>query len=107
MRVVHLSTSDRGGAGVVAARLHQALVARGIDSHLLTAYKFTDGNPNHIVFRENGTSGFSAGDQVRYVFKKALRRFNLSTPPEKKYARKYLTGRKDHHEYFSFPFSEL
>ena len=35
MRVVHLSTSLQGGAGIAARRLHSALLAAGIDSWLL------------------------------------------------------------------------
>lgn len=35
MRVVHLSTSIQGGAGIAALRLHSALLAAGIDSWLL------------------------------------------------------------------------
>jgi glycosyltransferase involved in cell wall biosynthesis len=36
MRVLHLSTSLLGGAGIAARRLHESLLLQGIESHVLT-----------------------------------------------------------------------
>jgi glycosyltransferase involved in cell wall biosynthesis len=36
MRVLHISTSLRGGAGIAATRIHQALLSVGIESYLLS-----------------------------------------------------------------------
>lgn len=39
MKVVHISTSDSGGAGMAAYRLHHALLSIGVESHMLVAVK--------------------------------------------------------------------
>ena len=36
LKVLHLSTSHAGGAGIAALRLHRSLVANGVNSHFLT-----------------------------------------------------------------------
>lgn len=35
MKILHINTYDRGGAGIAAIRLHQALLAKGIDSSMI------------------------------------------------------------------------
>ena len=42
LRVVHLSTSLQGGAGIAARRLHSALLTAGIDSWLLAISGFSE-----------------------------------------------------------------
>lgn len=42
VKILHLSTSDSGGAGRATVRLHQALLKQGIDSQMLVQYKNTD-----------------------------------------------------------------
>ena len=39
-KVVHISTSDTGGAGLAAYRLHKALLSQGVESRMLVAFKF-------------------------------------------------------------------
>lgn len=39
MKVVHISTSDNGGAGLAAYRLHRGLLEQGIESHMIVANK--------------------------------------------------------------------
>mgnify|MGYP003376579169 CR=1 FL=1 len=39
MKVVHLNTSDFGGAAMAAIQLHQALLDQGVESDLLTLNK--------------------------------------------------------------------
>ncbi len=39
MKVVHISTSDMGGAGLAAYRLHKALLSQGVESRMLVAAK--------------------------------------------------------------------
>ncbi len=46
MKVLHLCTSIKGGAGIACERLHQSLLKEGIDSHLLTADKDRARYPN-------------------------------------------------------------
>lgn len=38
-KVVHISTSDTGGAGLAAYRLHKALLSQGVESRMLVASK--------------------------------------------------------------------
>lgn len=50
MKVVLINTYDCGGAGLACIRLHEALLAEGIDSTLLTLDNATKGRvPKHIV----------------------------------------------------------
>ena len=43
MRILHLATSKHGGAGIAAVRLHDALIAEGYDSSLLTLVDVSKG----------------------------------------------------------------
>lgn len=43
-KVLHITTSDSGGAGLAAYRLHRALLAQGVDSKLLVANKSINDN---------------------------------------------------------------
>lgn len=42
LKVVHISTSDDGGAGLAAYRLHHALLSQGVESYMLVAIKTKD-----------------------------------------------------------------
>lgn len=52
MKVLHISTSDRGGAANAALRLHKALLQEGIDSSFLVLKKFGNSEKTH-TFRES------------------------------------------------------
>jgi len=39
IKIVHVSTHDHGGAGIAALRLHQGLIANGVDSSMLVLSK--------------------------------------------------------------------
>ena len=45
MRILHINTNTSGGAAQAAIRIHQSLVANGIDSHIL----FLKGTPNSSI----------------------------------------------------------
>lgn len=57
MTVVHIAYKyglcNTGGAAIAATRLHQALLARGVDSHYVCILKYEDG-PNVHVLPESG-----------------------------------------------------
>jgi glycosyltransferase involved in cell wall biosynthesis len=53
MRVVHINTSDQGGAGKACIRLHEAMLQRGVHSSLLTLHKSLTSVPQHAQYREN------------------------------------------------------
>ena len=106
MKIVHLSTSDRGGAGIAAARLHSALLKNGIDSRLLTLHKFSDNILNHEQYFPSGVRAFPI---FRREINKAWQRLRYLTGSKskwEKYSEKYLANRPKGYEHFSFPFSE-
>lgn len=47
MRVLHIALTNSGGAGMGMMNLHHALLAQGIDSHVLVAHKRSD--KEHVV----------------------------------------------------------
>lgn len=50
MKVLHISTADFGGAAIAAIRLHNALLAKNIDSSMLFLYRKNDSIPNSNKF---------------------------------------------------------
>lgn len=42
LKVVHISTSDSGGAGMAAQRIHSALLRQGVESSMLVRYRYSD-----------------------------------------------------------------
>jgi hypothetical protein len=53
MKILHVSASDRGGAGIAAVRLHGALLERGVSSKLLTLAKHETDIQEHYVYHSN------------------------------------------------------
>ncbi len=96
MKIVHVSTSDKGGAGIAAVRLHTAILHAGIDSTLLTKLRFTDDIPFHFQF--NPRQNF---------INRAFKKLGLSEDVNKSSAEKHLANRPKGYEYFSFPYSEM
>lgn len=41
MKILHISATDNGGAGLAALRLHNSLLKAGVDSKMLVAHKFS------------------------------------------------------------------
>ena len=52
MKIVIVSSSDSGGAGIAALRLHKALLAYGADSHMLCLHKSTN-EKNVVAFNKS------------------------------------------------------
>ena len=50
MKVVHVCTSDKGGAGIAAVRLHKALLAQGVESTFLSLY-CSGTTPAHACYK--------------------------------------------------------
>lgn len=107
MRVVHLSTSDSGGAGIAAARLHKAMLLKGVNSFFLTMHKFTEGIPMHFKFRPGDSSSFPAIVNAKYKIRKALQHYGIRYMKHERVSRRHLAGRAPGFEHFSFPFSEF
>jgi glycosyltransferase involved in cell wall biosynthesis len=107
MKVVHVSTSDRGGAGIAASRLHLALLDQGVDSWFLTLHKFTHHLPKHVKF-ERGAGQFY-GPLLKGVekIKRGLKHYHVLTPVLDRMRHRQLSGRGAGFEHFSFPFAPI
>src|SRR6185436_5009212 len=95
MKVVHISTSDSGGAGIAAVRLHNALLSAGMESFLLTKLNFVSNIRNHFVLNPET------------LFSRILVRSGLKKNKYRTLAIKHLANRPSGYEKFSFPFSEI
>src|SRR5690606_31422176 len=72
MKVVHLNTSDFGGAAMAAINLHVALLEQGVDSHLLTLNKTRHDIPQHAVVAPFELHGTPMLDRLRYKARRLL-----------------------------------
>ncbi len=81
MKIVHLTTSDTGGAGIAAKQLHLALLQGGHESSFVSKVKLGPDFPSHIVTGDS----FSDSEIRKY----------------------YLNNKKGGFDYFSFPYSDF
>lgn len=105
MKVVHLNTSDFGGAAMAAIQLHQALLDQGVESDLLTLNKTRNDIQRH--HRVTPFSLFTVPLVARIAYK-ARRLFEVSglirdqhNAPDNK----NLIGRPERREIFTVPYS--
>jgi glycosyltransferase involved in cell wall biosynthesis len=106
MKVIHITTSNKGGAGISALRLHEELLSSGIDSKLLSLYQFPSTIKEQYLFDERDYI-FSLFVDVEVLFLKVLKRLNLYSSLSERYSKKYLKNRPRGFEHFSFPFSSV
>ena len=95
MKVVHLSTSDMGGAGIAARRLHLAFLERGVDSFFLTRFSYGPETPQHRALA--GTPRMTFGMRI-------MRRIRMAFPSLFFDSARALKGRVQGLEHFSFPY---
>lgn len=95
MKIIHISTSDRGGAGISAVRLHNALLNSGIDSSLLTKMNFVKNIRNHFVLNPET------------LWSRILVRAGIKKNKFRALEKEHLANRPHGFEKFSFPFSEI
>lgn len=105
MNILHITTSNKGGAGIAALRLHEHLLEQGIDSKLLSWYHFPSEVKQQYQFKEKDCFAFPFFVQIKILVLKVLRRLHLFIPLSTRYSKKYLAGRPSGYEHFSFPFS--
>lgn len=105
MKVVHISTSNKGGAGIAALRLHEQLLADGISSRFLSLYQFPSRVKEQYKFEARDSATFPFLEDLRQIFLKVLGRVGLYTSVSKYYPSKYLKNKPDGFEHFSFPYS--
>ncbi|MER2998304.1 glycosyltransferase [Pontibacter populi] len=97
MRVLHISTSDSGGAGIAALRTHIALLESGTKSKFLCLYKSTTSVPEVYQFHKSNK---------RSLKKEILNRFGLKLP-NAVLNKRSIIGRKGEYEIFTFPRTDL
>jgi glycosyltransferase involved in cell wall biosynthesis len=103
MKVVHVSTSDMGGAGIAAKRLHQALLENGISSHFLTLLHLGAPVEHHsVIGSAQKVTGYS------YLKKRIRGILEYRLPFLFKNAREeFFKSKPKGFDHFSFPYSEI
>jgi glycosyltransferase involved in cell wall biosynthesis len=102
MKIVHLSTSDMGGAGIAAKRLHLGLLEMGVSSSLLTLYKHGDNISGHYQFSETIRRGF-----LKKVFGRVQASLRYRLPFLFKDYDLLLRNKPAGYDHFSFPFANV
>src|SRR6187402_3489650 len=101
MKILHVSTSDRGGAGIASIRLHQSLVKRNVQSKVLLLQITTPNIPNVYHFSQYTPSKkVRLANKAKRIFKSVLRN-NIASH------QKYLENRPDKFEIFTLPYSNF
>ncbi|MEP7263542.1 MAG: glycosyltransferase [Bacteroidota bacterium] len=103
MKVVHVSTSSSGGAGIAALRLHKFLLKNNIDSHFLSKNKSSDAIANYHLLDDE----YKGIPRVKTILKNQLEKTGLTVTGNSGYSRKYLQNKPPGFEYFSFPYSNV
>lgn len=96
MKVVQVSTSDTGGAGIAAYRLHRALSNLQVSSSFLSLLRKNIQDPNGYTW-ETKTGNT--------VIDKILRKLHLQQPLDSLH-QKQLEGKNGQYEIYSFPESD-
>ncbi|MBL7952458.1 MAG: glycosyltransferase [Flavobacteriales bacterium] len=105
MKVVHLNTSDFGGAAMAAINLHVALLEQGVDSHLLTLNRTRNDVPKHTVIDPFGLNGRPGWDRLRYKVRRALEVSGLVEDRSNTPLNREIRSARDGHEIFTLPYS--
>lgn len=107
MKVVHINTSNKGGAGIAAIRLHERLLSNGIDSKYISLHSFPSSAPEQYQFLKRDTSKLPLlTDFSEFVFR-VMKKLGLRKPFPQAMEAKHLHGRPEGHELFSFPYSDF
>ena len=102
MNVVHLSTSDSGGAGIAASRIHQACLDQGINSTFVSLYRFRHHVPHSYSYHELIGPIGRFKQRVKNFVRKLFRKKN----PYLRLEKFFLKGRPSGFEMFTLPYSE-
>ena len=105
MNVVHLNTSDFGGAAMAAVQLHEALLEQGVSSDLLTLNKTRTDIPRHHLVDPFQLGGNEAVNRAKYKARRALEIAGLVEDKHNAPANKNLLHRPPGHEIFTLPYS--
>jgi glycosyltransferase involved in cell wall biosynthesis len=97
MKVVHVSTSTTGGAGIAALRLHCGLLQKSVDSSFIALYTSKKGAFPNNIFQFN--HNYSLLNRIK-------RKLNLPVLQQKE-NNTMIHGLKKDYELFSFPFTDF
>ena len=106
MKILHITTSNKGGAGVAAVRLHNALVENGVDSKLLSLVQFPSNIKEQYLFRPEDCSAFPKLVRIKLLILKILKRLNVYQSIHERLTKRNLKNQPKGFEHFSFPYSE-
>ncbi|WP_228850339.1 glycosyltransferase [Aegicerativicinus sediminis] len=99
MKVLHISTSDSGGAGKACLRLHKGLRNIGVESNVLVRWKRNNDDLKVFPYRITHKNFFS---RLFHEIKHAiLRKLNISSKFDK-----FKSNRSSSLELFSLPYSK-
>ncbi|MDF2448104.1 MAG: glycosyl transferase group 1 [Bacteroidota bacterium] len=101
IKVIQLSTSDMGGAGIAAKKLHLNLLNNGIESEFVTKVKLGGDIPAHRLVKETKKKNILelALERVSNTIKYRMPFFDNDL-------NYYVRDRDKRFDYFSFPFSD-
>ena len=102
MKILHICTYDSGGAGKACVRLHQGLLELGIDSNLLVLHQSTRGIKRVYQYVELPPE-LDNYSKLKGKFKRILQEFKLYKIKDENDTSKFLKGRPEGLESFSFP----
>jgi glycosyltransferase involved in cell wall biosynthesis len=105
MKVVHLNTTDFGGAAMAARHLHEAMLVLGEDSHLLTLTKTRDDIPRHARVDPFALVPPAWLARLRYRSRRALERLGWVEDRHPGPENSLLRQRPPGHEIFTLPFA--
>jgi len=105
MKVVHVNTSNKGGAGIAALRLHERLLEQGIDSTFLSLHSFPSEVEKQVQFQNRDCSRVPLIVDLFNFGSRVLKKLGIRKPYSKGLEEKQLKGRAKDLELFSLPFS--
>lgn len=104
MKILHISTSDSGGAGLCCIRLHKSLLAEGINSRVIVLNKY---NSDPEVYKFQASEKDLPGYFSPFVklFLKILKKLKIPLSSYEHYQYRLNRIRKKFPAYYSLPFS--
>ncbi len=103
MKVVHLSTSDTGGAGIAASRIHKGLLHQGVSSSFISLRKYRTDIPQAFSLKDILASSMTSFQEMQYFIKRLQWHTKIVDHPY--YTRRdiHLAGKPSGFEMFSIP----
>ncbi|MEM4235336.1 MAG: hypothetical protein QXU75_09360, partial [Candidatus Methanomethylicaceae archaeon] len=105
MKILHISTSDSGGAGLACIRLHRGLLSQGVDSKVLVLCK--ERNEEGVYLYKEPLRGNSLllEKLLSWVFL-IPRRLKIPLSRAEYYRKRLARLRRGSDPFFTLPFSE-